>query len=60
MALLDSAVDKAQADVQTDIPQMEAAAQATIESAIAQFEAMVNRILDGYSIEIKVVKKVGP
>lgn len=50
-------INDAQTDVGKDITQAETGESVVITGAIAQFEAMLNRLLQGYTLEIKAVKK---
>jgi hypothetical protein len=55
--LFKGTINDAQADVGKDITQAETGESVVITGAIVQFEAMLNRLLQGYTLEIKAVKK---
>jgi hypothetical protein len=59
MAILDSAVEKAQAGVEKDIAQLGAEEDAVIGQALAGLEAMLRRLAEGYTLEVRLVPKEG-
>lgn len=56
MSLLSGDIDKVQKNAQTDIASVEAAETRVITAAVTSFEAMIHRLIDGYTIQIKAVK----
>lgn len=55
--LFKGTISDAQTDVGKDIAQVETAETAVISSAISQLEAMLDRLLQGYTIQITAGKK---
>jgi hypothetical protein len=58
--MFDGAITTLQADIEKDIPALEGAAAGAIAAGVASLEAMIQRLLDGYTLEIKLVKKAQP
>lgn len=57
MDILKGTISDAQTAVQKDITQVGVTETLVISGAIAQLEAMINRLLQGYTLEVKAVKK---
>lgn len=57
MDVLGGEVDRATAALAADIPLAEAAADAVIERAVSQLGAMIETLLNGYTVTISVNKK---
>lgn len=57
MDVLGGEVDRATAALKADIPLAEAAAEAVIERAVSQLGAMIETLLNGYTVTISVSKK---
>lgn len=57
MDVLGGEVDRATAALKADMPLAEAAAEAVIERAVSQLGAMIETLLNGYTVTISVSKK---
>lgn len=57
MDVTGGAVDRAMAGLKADIPLAEAAANDVIERAVSQLGAMIESLLNGYTVTISVSKK---
>ena len=56
MALFDSQIKTAEADIQKDIDQLASSATAVIVAAASQFKGVVETILNEYTIQVKFIK----
>lgn len=57
MSLFSGQINQVQGDVQQDITKLGEEESCVITAAVASFKGMLQELLDGYTIEIKAVKK---